>query len=136
PAPTYLQPHNLLRCKACLRAGFSLKSRLASHLGLPTMERKMLSKSSPRDQSLIANRSVPHLTQRYPKTQENQSGSSVDRSAFRLERLLIGRSDGAPPCIAGTKMHVAAQEFEVTTRKILISCSLHGILERVHFSIN
>jgi len=98
------------------------------------MERKMLSKSSPRDQSLIANRSVPHLTQRYPKTQENQSGSSVDRSELRSERFLIGRSDGALPCIAGTNMHVAAQEFEVSTRKILIPYSLQRRLERVHCS--
>jgi hypothetical protein len=49
---------NLLRCKACLRVGFSLISRLAVHLGLPTMERKMLPKCSPRDQPLTPDRSV------------------------------------------------------------------------------
>jgi hypothetical protein len=96
----------------------------------------MLSKSSPRDQSLIANRSVPHLTERYRKTQENQSASSVDGSEFRPERFLIGRSDGALPCIAGTNMHVASQEFEVTTRKILMPYSLRSRLERVHFSLD
>ena len=42
------------------------KSRLAAHLGLPTMERKMLSECSPQVQTLIANRSVRHLTQRSP----------------------------------------------------------------------
>jgi len=49
---------NLLRCKACLRVGFSLISRLAVHLGLPTMERKMLPKCSPRDQPLTPDRSA------------------------------------------------------------------------------
>jgi hypothetical protein len=45
---------------------------LAAHLGLPTMERKMLPKCSPQDQTLIANRSARHLTQPAPKTQGNQ----------------------------------------------------------------
>jgi len=60
--------------RVCEPASLS-KNRLAVHLGLPTMERKMLSKSSPRDQSLIANRSAGHLTQHARKRQENQSGS-------------------------------------------------------------
>jgi hypothetical protein len=42
------------------------KSRPAVHLGLPTMERKMLLKCSPRGQGLTADRSVRHLTQQTP----------------------------------------------------------------------
>src|SRR5712664_3563565 len=58
--------------RVCESAALS-KSRLAAHLGLPTMERKMLSKCSPRDQTLIANRSDSHLTHRRCKTQARQS---------------------------------------------------------------
>src|SRR5229473_289722 len=58
--------------RVCEPASLS-KSRLAAHLGLPTMERKMLSKCSPKDQTLIANRSDSHLTHRRCKTQARQS---------------------------------------------------------------
>jgi hypothetical protein len=58
--------------RVCKPAALS-KSRLAAHLGLPTMERKMLSKCSPKDQTLVANRSDSHLTHRRCKTQARQS---------------------------------------------------------------
>src|SRR5712664_4102879 len=57
--------------RVCEPASLS-KSRPAVHLGLPTMERKMLPKCSPRDQSLTPDRSVRHLTEQPPKTQGNQ----------------------------------------------------------------
>src|SRR5439155_11985095 len=82
PAPTYLQPHDLLRCKACLRAGSLSKNRLAVHLGLPTMERKMLPKCSPRYLVSGYRPFCPHLTQHVPKTQENQSNSDDDGPKF------------------------------------------------------
>src|SRR5882724_373336 len=47
----------------------SLKSRPAVHLGLPTMERKLLSKCSPQNQGLTADRSAGHLTHPGGKTQ-------------------------------------------------------------------
>src|SRR5260370_35500339 len=58
--------------RVCEPASLS-KSRLPAHLGLPTMERKMLSKCSPRDQTLIANRSDSHLTHQRCKPQARQS---------------------------------------------------------------
>src|ERR1700681_1003021 len=54
----------------------SLKSRLAVQLGLPTMERKMLSKCSPRDQGLTPNRYAGHLTHPDGKTQAQESASA------------------------------------------------------------
>src|SRR6266850_6672411 len=47
----------------------SLKGRPAVHLGLPTMERKLLSKCSPWNQGPTADRSVGHLTHPGGKTQ-------------------------------------------------------------------
>jgi hypothetical protein len=58
--------------RVCKPAALS-KSRLAAHLGLPTMERKMLSKCSPKDQTLVANRSDSHLTHQRCETQARQS---------------------------------------------------------------
>src|SRR5712692_7888879 len=84
--------------KACLRAGFSLKSRLAAHLGLPTMERKMLPKCSPRAQSLTANRSARHLTQQVAQRQENQSSSEVH--AWRV--AAVSRRQRSTPPISTT----------------------------------
>src|SRR5882757_3416996 len=52
---------NLLRCKASCKSA-RRGGPSGSHLGLPTMERKVLPKCSPRDQTLTANRSVRHLT--------------------------------------------------------------------------
>ena len=49
------------------------KSRLAAHLGLPTMERKMLPECSPRDLPLTADRSSRHLTHPQRETQGHES---------------------------------------------------------------
>src|SRR6195256_7080338 len=66
---------SLLTCygarRVCEPAALS-KSRLAVHPGLPTMERKMLPKCSPRDQPLTPDRSNRHLTQQVAQRQENQ----------------------------------------------------------------
>ena len=67
--------------RVCEPAALS-KSRLAAHLGLPTMERKMLPECSPKDQTLVAYRSDSHLTQQPPKTQGNQG----DRRTLRAIR--------------------------------------------------
>src|SRR4029077_20472363 len=48
------------------------KNRPAAHLGLPTMERKLLSKCSPYDQGLTANRYAAHLTHPGRKTQARE----------------------------------------------------------------
>src|SRR5438445_5584764 len=63
---------SLLTCYDARRLASWLLSQsdLAVHLGLPTMERKMLSKCSPQDQTLTADRSVRHLTQQVPQRQE------------------------------------------------------------------
>src|SRR6266568_2089692 len=71
------QPQNLLRCKAYLRVGLS-QSRPAVHLGLPTMERKMLSKCSPAGSALTADRYNRYLTQQVARRQENQWGAQGD----------------------------------------------------------
>src|SRR6267154_741189 len=70
------QPQNLLRCKACLRVGLS-QSRPTVHLGLPTMERKMLSKCSPAGSALTADRYNRYLTQQVAQRQENQWGAGL-----------------------------------------------------------
>src|SRR5258708_26066664 len=86
--------------RVCESAALS-KSRLAAHLGLPTMERKMLSKCSRRDQTLIANRSDSHLTHQRCKTHARQSQPSGAHPVGRLfgsQRCWLAASHPEPSC--------------------------------------
>jgi hypothetical protein len=85
----------------------SLKSRLAVHLGLPTMERKLLSKCSPWVQGLTADRSARHLTQPSRKTQARESprdgtDASKARKSLVFSRLIPGSCRASRCGLTGT----------------------------------
>src|SRR5712664_219610 len=61
---------------------------LAVHLGLPTMERKLLSKCSPWNQGLPADHSAGHLTHPCGKTQAPESQALKQNLREQLSRFL------------------------------------------------
>jgi len=82
---------SLLTChgarRVCESAPLS-KSRLAVHLGLPTMERKLLAKCSPWILGLTADRSDGHLTHRKAWTQAIHWIGPFDSPSTSLEHPL------------------------------------------------
>src|SRR5229473_6014411 len=97
--------------RVCESASLS-KAVWQVHLGLPTMERKMLSKSSPRDQSLTPDRSVRHLTQRARKRQENQSGRRATEQEWR------NRARCGPACGPSSQTAIAKQSSRSVERNL------------------